>query len=487
MDTLRLVRRLDQLWVVLGLLLLAVAVRWQTFANPVLGFDEQFYLLVGDQMVAHHALPYVDVFDRKPIGLFLIFAGARLLGGDGFVQYKLVALGFVVLTAYLIYRAALPISSRFAALVAAALSVIWLNFMEGEGGQAEVFYNPLMLGAALIVWHVFQNRRNIGVNGALAMLLVGVALQIKYTVIFEGIFFGLALIWGHYSTHRRVLALLPLGLVWIVCAWLPTALAALVYWRLGALQPFAFANFLSLFGRNAEPFSSEMVGLIQISGVLLPLALPAFFARNALWAQEKFALCWLIAALVGMIVFGSFLSPQYAMPLVAPLCLATAPFFARRGRGVVVGVAMVVSAFGASQVVLAHVMVNKGGAQAAREVAAAAQPHPGHCIYVYDGYPALYMLTHSCLPTRWVFPGHLNTQVESSARALGVDPIAEEKRILASRPETIIDDAPVFSGGNRATHALVLSALAHDYHLVLKYRTGHDRYRLVYRLNNAAL
>ena len=53
------------------LLCLAVAARWQTFGNPVLGYDEQFYLLVGDRML-HGALPYVDIFDRKPIGLFLM-------------------------------------------------------------------------------------------------------------------------------------------------------------------------------------------------------------------------------------------------------------------------------------------------------------------------------------------------------------------------------------------------------------------------------
>jgi hypothetical protein len=113
------------------------------------------------------------------------------------------------------------------------------------------------------------------------------------------------------------------------------------------------------------------------------------------------------------------------------------------------------------------------------------QPHHG-CIYVYDGYPALYMLTHSCLPTRWVFPGHLNTHDEASAKALGVDPAAEVRRILATRPEVIVDDAPAYEFGNPETRALVEAALARDYHLAARVQTGTARYRLVYRLRKSA-
>ncbi len=95
------------------------------------------------------------------------------------------------------------------------------------------------------------------------------------------------------------------------------------------------------------------------------------------------------------------------------------------------------------------------------------------------------MLTHSCLPTRFVFPGHLNTNDEASAKALGVDPTAEVRRILATQPETIIDDAPAYELGNPETRALVEATLARDYHLEKKVKTGNARYRLVYRLNGA--
>src|SRR3569623_982326 len=62
------------------LLLVALAARCVDFGNPVIHVDEQYYLLVGDRLL-HGALTYVDIWDRKPIGLFAIFAEIRLLPG----------------------------------------------------------------------------------------------------------------------------------------------------------------------------------------------------------------------------------------------------------------------------------------------------------------------------------------------------------------------------------------------------------------------
>ena len=70
----------DSFWLFAGILLFATLVRCQTFGDPFIGFDEQFYLLVGDRMWHHGDLPFVDIFDRKPIGLFLIYAAIRALG-----------------------------------------------------------------------------------------------------------------------------------------------------------------------------------------------------------------------------------------------------------------------------------------------------------------------------------------------------------------------------------------------------------------------
>src|SRR3954463_7872291 len=89
-EALRPARALPVSHAALLLALLAVVTRLQLFGDPIAGSDEGFYLLVGDRML-HGALPYVDIWDRKPFGLFLLFAGMRMLGGDGVLAYKLVA------------------------------------------------------------------------------------------------------------------------------------------------------------------------------------------------------------------------------------------------------------------------------------------------------------------------------------------------------------------------------------------------------------
>lgn len=469
-------------WVIIGLAVLAS--RAQTLFDPVLGFDEQFYLLMADRML-HGALPYVDIWDRKPIGLFLIYVAAILPGGDPFVQYKLLAAACVAATAYVIYRAALRDAGRFGALVAALLYVFWLNFMDGEGGQPPVFYNLPMLLAALLVRRAADRRGPLTLCGLAAMLLVGLAIQTKYTAVFEGLFFGLMLMReGHraWGPSRR---LIVWTLAWAGCALVPTASAWGIYAALGHGDAFYFANFLSIFGRLPDPWSIQLAGLALIVAVIMPLAVIAVLAERQ-QQRGSFARYWAFAAALGLLVFGSFLSPGYAMPLIAPLCLCAAPWFSQARHGRTVAVMLLGLSLGGGSFVLAKTIEGKGNRTEAMAVAAAARPRHGGCIWVYDGYPALYMLTGSCLPTKWPFPGHLNTADEASPHAIGVEPAAEVRRILATRPESIVDDYPAYHLGNRVTRALVQAELARSYRLVARVETGTGRFRLIYRRRELA-
>ena len=467
-------------WPLAVLCLSALLARAQTFGNPVLGYDEQYYLLVGDRML-HGAVPYLDIWDRKPIGLFAIFAAIRLAGGDGFLQYQLVACASVIATAYMIQRAGESLTDRFGGMIAACLYIVWLNFVEGEGGQAPVFYNLPVALAAMIVWRATTTRNRIVASGAAAMVLIGIAIQIKYTVVFEGVFFGCALLWARYQATRRLAALALPALLWIGLALAPTALVAAWYAHIGALQPFVFANFVSQFGRPRSAVIPQAIGFLTICGIMLPLLVPLWLGRRNWPIGARFFVAWLAAAFAGMIALGSFLSPHYLQPVLVPLTILTAPFFAHvRHRRRVAGAMLVVFLL-VGQIVLFAIYAGKGGRREALLVAAAARPAHG-CIYVYDGFPALYMLTRSCVPTRFAFPGMLNTASEASVRAIGVDPSDEERRILATRPEVIVDYFPAYTLGNKATHAILAEALARDYQLTYRLVTGAGDQRLVYRL-----
>ncbi|MFM9976502.1 MAG: hypothetical protein ACKVOP_00445 [Sphingomonadaceae bacterium] len=461
-------------WPVFALLLaVTLAARAQTFGNPVTGFDEQFYLLVGDRMLSG-SIPYVDIFDRKPIGLFLIHAAVRLLGGEGTIQTQLVACAIVTATAFAIYRLACRIAPTSGAVAAALAYIFWLNLTEGEGYQAEVWFNLPMALAALLVCGAPRNV--LAYRGLVAMLLVGLALQIKYSVVFEGLFLGLALLWQ--ARHRTLVRLVGLAALWASAALLPTFLAAAAYWQIGYFDAWLFANFTAIAGKLPDPLSVKLEGFGLMALIAAPLVIAAI-ARPAS-ALHRFVLAWLAASIAGVLLFGSY-GAHYLMPVLVPLTIAAAPRLARPAWAV----ATLALGLIAGQAALALTYVGKGGRTEALAVAQAARPSGPGCLWVYDGYPALYRLTESCLPTRYVFPGHLNTANEASAAALGIDPQAEVRRILASRPETIVDNYPRYSRGNRATAALVDAALASDYLLVATIRTGATRERRVYRARDA--
>jgi hypothetical protein len=471
-------------WRVLALLTaVAILVRWQTFGNPVLEFDEQFYLLVGDRML-HGALPFVDIFDRKPVGLFLIYAAIRLLGGEGVIQYQIVALIFVIGTAGLLYWFAFRVSNRFGALASALAYIVWLNITEGEGGQTPVFYNLLMVVAAMLTAAVATGRsRRPATVGAAAMALVGLSLQIKYTVAVEGIYFGLAMLWAVRRRGANWASVAGIAVLYVVIALLPTLAVAATYFWLGHWQEFAFANFQSQFGRSPFPLPIRLLGLLAMLGLLVPLlASVRKVDADRDVATGRFVIGWLLSALASILIFGSFMSTHYDLPVLLPAVIAASPLFGRKGAGRVIATALLIAVGIAGQAALAVNEWAKGGRREATIVARAAKPLHG-CIYVYDGYPALYRLTGSCLPTRYAFPGHLNTSDEGSAASLGADPATEIRRILSNKPEVIVDDAPVYRFYNPATRAILNHALASEYHLVLKLRTGTNRFRLVYRRN----
>jgi len=472
-------------WLVwLGLLAVVLMARGQTLHDPVTGFDEQFYLLMGHQML-HGTLPYVDMWDRKPVGLFLLYAGAAGIGPYPFVQYKLLAALFVSVTAIGIYTAARRSASGFAAFVAACLYILWLNFMEGEGGQSPVFYNLPMLGAALLTWQALQKRHfgQVLIRGVGAMALVGLALQIKYTVLFEGLFFGCALLFRLWQMRVEPARLMLAGILWIALALLPTALAFGYYAAIGQSEAFLFANIWSIMGRLPDPLSAQIKGLATGLGILLPLGILAVLGWRRARALDFFHV-WTLVALGGVLVFGSFLSPHYFIPVLVPLCISLARWVDAPKNGQVVAVSLALLGLVGGQVALAIIIRGKGGAREAAQVAAAAQPHHGGCIWVYDGYPALYMLTGSYVPTRWAFPGHLNAADENRREAIGIAPTQEVRHILATRPEVIVDSAPAYRLGNQETRAILYKTLAHDYKLAVSIQTGYNRYRLIYRLKD---
>jgi hypothetical protein len=451
-------------WVVL--LLAAIAVRAIAFGNPVVHVDEEFYFYTAQRML-DGALPFVDVWDRKPIGLFLIYLPAAAFGPViGLWVYQAMALASVVLTALLILRLSRLAGWGEGGLVAALLYIFMLGFGDGQSGQAPVFYNLL---TALAMWLALpcaasaDSERLRKSKAIAAMAVIGVALQVKYSVLFEGLFLGLWLLWREQRLGQPRLGTLRFGAALIGVAMVPSLLAWGAYAAMGHGDAWLYANLGSILDRKGDPALDLLRAFLKVALILGPLLIIAGFSRHVPVkdAEEHpiraLYFGWLIASVFGLIVFGSWFN-HYALPVMLPACLCCAGFLGRHeiGRRIVAPLMLAAACFGGEYTVWSASW-HRGNARQLETLAEAIGRGPG-CLYVYgvSTNTSLYSWTGRCALTRWVFPSHLSRTREDGA--IGVDQLAELRSIFARRPEIVVM-RPTTSGERAETRRLVTTKL----------------------------
>jgi hypothetical protein len=459
------------------LTLVALAARAVTFGNPVLHVDEQFYYAVADAM-RHGALPFVDVWDRKPVGLFLVYLPATLFGPVlGIWAYQALALACVVVTAAIVAHLAERAGWARGALVAAILYILWLNIADGQGGQSPVFYNPLVAGAILLALprpgELYRPRR----AGLAAMALIGLSLQIKYSTVFEGIWIGLMLLWREWRSARATASILGYGAGLVVIALLPTLAVAGTYAALGQEHAFLYANFISVMLRRADSWQESGGNFLLLALSIAPLMAAAWAGRRV-GADDpsgaevrRFLRGWLVAALIGVLLFGSWFN-HYALPLLVPGCVCAAAWLGSSARGARLGwiLAIVVALVG--EAIVIDDIDKRGSNAELRSLAATIGSGPG-CLYVFSGDTMLYPATGRCTETPYLFPSHLDREREQGA--IGVDQAAEVRRIFARQPAVVVMRPP-YNGERSEMRAMAVRLLAEGgYRLKAEHQLGVQR------------
>lgn len=457
----------------LGILLLfflvALISRWRIFGDPIItGVDEQFYVLVANRMLDGARL-YVDIWDRKPIGLFLIYAAGGVFG-NVLLGSQIIALACAVATAFILYRLALRTASTFAACMVGLIYIVFLTLAGGEGGQAPVYYNLLVAGAIAVYLRAREKptaaNGNLRGGGALAMLLFGLALQIKYTVLFEGVFLGLVLLYTAWRRGRAWAQLFVDAAVWVGSALAPTILVGLAYAAAGYGYDWLFANFISIGMRTSEPAELMVKRVIIILVLVAPLVcgmvLRFLITRRPADPRQAADLRvldgWAAAAALGVAAFGTWFG-HYALALFGPFALALAPLGSRPLGRIFLGL-LFLYAFVAGQV-LSVVHIQQRGDIRLLTSAELAVRGQTNCLFIYDGPTSLYDASNSCLPSSRPFPENLRTLNESGA--VGVDEVAELRRIMAARPDRVMLREPAAPEDNPATTAVIEEALRRDY------------------------
>ncbi|MDX3900141.1 MAG: hypothetical protein QHC40_06490 [Sphingobium sp.] len=462
--------RLASWWPFLALVLAALVVRAPFYGNPDVYLDEQYYLLVGDRMW-HGALPYVDLWDRKPIGLFLIYAAIRLLGGDGVIQYQIVASLCAGGTAGLIWLMSRRITGNFAATFAGLIYIFWLTIFSGGAGQSPVLYNLITAITALLAFQAndSDDAGAIMRRGRVAMLLWGCILQIKYTAAPEGMFFGLWFLWSLWRRGCGITGLLAAGAQFALLGLAPTLAVAAFYAAIGQFDAFFYANFLSIFTRGelGAEMNARVVTFFSYATPPFVLVVLFGFIRRA-QADLRFARTdtimlagWSAAALLGFAMVGNFYD-HYFIPCLLPGFLVAAPLFQRTLVGTGIGLFLIFESVLASH--FPDIALHRRKRIAIERLTEAIRPYVagGRCLYIYDGPSILYHLTGACIPTRYAYPDHLSNRVER--HSVGVDTQAEVRRVLATRPGAIVTaDLGVLPGMDPLTAHPVSQVLDRDY------------------------
>ncbi|AZI34602.1 hypothetical protein NT2_02_01910 [Caenibius tardaugens NBRC 16725] len=439
--------------------------RFLWFGDPIIDFDEQLYSFVGWRMTQGE-LPFVDLWDRKPFGLFALFAIAHGIGGPGPAAYQVMASLFAMAGSALTYILARDLAGRLASCTAAALYLLFMALYGSYGGQSEIFHVPLMVAMALLVRD--PQRADAGMRTCGAMLLGGLALQIKYTVLPQCLFFGLYALWGQFRSGASPARLARIAAVYGILGVLPTALVALFYLAQGHLDAFVFANFLSFFDRMPSAsgrFDAHrltlLFPLLLIAAYGVYTAFPIKRARNM--DRYLFHIGWMVAAFL-TVVLPATVYPYYYGALVPPAILVATPFMDRASPLRLTACALLVAAIITGVSPVKRLAFTREHRETAREITAAIAPYVGRdrdCLYVFDGPVALYRLTDSCVPSRFVYPDHLNNKLEE--HALGVDQAAEVARIFSHRPGAVVTASRAVTPQSARSQAVLHAALRAHY------------------------
>ena len=425
-----------------GLLLLAaIAMRWPAYGEWNYAIDDQYFALVGQRLLAGDLL-YVDIWDRKPPLLYLTYAAIAALSPSVFA-YQFVATGFAALGAWGTTRIARLIAPLPAALMAGIAYLALMTRFGGGNGEAAVFFNPLILFTA---WSIASSIARLR-QGALprrvllGMLSAGFAIGFKQSAAFEAAFFGIAVLvlLARAGMDWRALALRALAMAAIGAA--PLVLAASFYCAVGHFPQLWQALVLSNLARAYD--AGRLARGLAMAGLLcLPLALAGagyWQARPDRPAPLGFLACWTLAAIAGVAGFpGLYL--HYALPLLAPLMILAAPFFARPRIGAIGFLALVVLNLATSDMFALGVRA-KARPAAAALVAQVRAVTPNRKLLVFGMPSYLYAEIGARPPSVLAFPPHFYEGAES--RASGIDEVAELRRVLRTTPATVVVEEPI--------------------------------------------
>ncbi|MDB4981858.1 MAG: glycosyl transferase, family 39 [Myxococcales bacterium] len=516
--------------VLLGFLVVVAGLRLGSFFESVRDWDESLYLLVADQWLQGHA-PYTVVWDNKPPGIYAIFALTLEVFGRSIFAVRAIACVSVAVTSTFVFRigALLERDGWVVGLLAGGCYTVLSLNNGGMAANTEIFFCAPSAAAFYVVlstakavvsstakavvsstaeaWPLERAAARLGGAG----LLLGLAFEIKYVVIFDIAMalaaLALVLPW-RASPERSFLAFLKAVGALGLGALLPFVIVTLVFRATGHFDEYWTANFTANRARTiAQPFQIGVMAAAlryqlrngYLFWIAAPVGLGVLAARGRLARlQDKSEDRWFVST-VGLgllvtlgcffVVFRTAVYPHYFLQLAIWLALLAAFTAVRltlsreppaRGRPAGLRVLLVVAAVLLAQQAGPHVLLGAkdvyfrgvlgrphwGDRPAAVAAYLAPRLRPDDAIYVVDDQPVIYFLTGARLPTPFVFPPLL-VRIQGLPDIAGVSPLVELARIMDGRPTYVLklkmDEEPSYLPEDQRFIEALRARLARDY------------------------
>jgi hypothetical protein len=331
-------------WLLLPLLaVLIVKQRLYSRDEPLESDTSLFSVLAAEWNQGR--LLYSDIWDNKPPGIILTYAGAQSLAGSGQRSILLLGSAASILTMVGIYFAVFALTKNTGASLWGAVFWTITNanpYLEANQPLAEVFVNVCWIWAA--AWGFYSRERRSTRNLLWAGSFLALATFYKHHLIFANIPFALGIALADQKTAGRTKS------IWQSVLWL--ALPSVLLWT-ATFGYFAFdhrfqslwemlvthSRFYAVSGHPGQsgPFSNFLDSMNPslwwnlakrgVFHVLLPMlvgSLPAVIL--AIRLKERRWLVWfgyILAAWIGLSIPGRFFS-HYFQILLPPLIIGSA-------------------------------------------------------------------------------------------------------------------------------------------------------------------
>jgi 4-amino-4-deoxy-L-arabinose transferase-like glycosyltransferase len=470
-----------------GFFCVAVVFRFWTFFQSGLDWDESLYMLVS-QSILDGNIPYISIWDNKPVGIYLLYVLAFLIFGKSVFSIRLLSCITIAITCYVLYRFGdlLSKNGKLIGLIAALIYIVFSLQNGGDAANTEIFFIPfvsIVYYSILSQW-LQPSRRNSRVNQLFYFafgFLLGIAFIIKYVVIYDLVTTSLLLIIVHlfpgnrfpdnqfikYSSLNTIrdIAIFLSGFI------LPFSLMSIFFMVNGHFSDFLYANFTANKIRNIDrPFSLTVVVKAFVSQLRLNMPLWIFFGLTFLSPFLKrllpnerralsFLFLWVLIPLLGIfLTFKVDFYAHYFLQLLPPLSLITSFFLVRfileinenqsirkRYVSLLLSVVLLTSFHGTSNlrkslkfIYYRYVKKIPHHENKVSEVADYIQAHISteSYIYVADYDPVVYFLSNARIPTKYAYPFFL--MGKNLPKVAGVNPSQELYSLMNKKPLYII-------------------------------------------------